>query len=323
MVAKVGELELKQSPDDLELAGFVGEAMLDAGAFDKARVQLERAAAAAGVVPRVTDAWAALSVDAAQAPQEIERLVSEAGASEATAAVRSLLRAVRIVRLQDADDNRVMPLLDQVLALAPDEPSANFLQETILTGREDWQALEALHHKRLAATGEHDRAVLAQRLALQWLQRYKQRDISARFFALALRLAGANGTNPLGTAVGGLAFLRQLADESGDYADFLELTDLLLPKLGPDAQLLIAEQAGVVAWRRANRPADAERYFQRVVAIDPASALAKAFAGADPARAAAAPVVAASAETRQAGRRLQRWRVVRDQSAGRGRRRWV
>ena len=53
MVAKVGELELKQSPDDLELAGFVGEAMLDAGAFDKARVQLERAAAAASVAPRV------------------------------------------------------------------------------------------------------------------------------------------------------------------------------------------------------------------------------------------------------------------------------
>src|SRR3954462_12985045 len=77
MVAKLGEMELRSPAAALNLAGIVGEALLDSGQKDKALPILERALEATPDSIRVKDALAAVNYDPEFWADEVERLTDE------------------------------------------------------------------------------------------------------------------------------------------------------------------------------------------------------------------------------------------------------
>src|SRR5512144_1210759 len=74
MVAKLGEMELKSPAAAAELAGIVGEALLDSGQKEKAHAVLERAIQRTPDSWRVKEAIAALNYDPEFWTDEVERL---------------------------------------------------------------------------------------------------------------------------------------------------------------------------------------------------------------------------------------------------------
>ena len=53
-----------------------------------------------------------------------------------------LLRAARILRIESADDPRLEELLKRIFVQDIDEPSANFIYETVLADGNRWDELE-------------------------------------------------------------------------------------------------------------------------------------------------------------------------------------
>src|SRR5688572_3634638 len=154
MVAKLGDMELRSPMAAADLAAIVGEALLDSGQKDKARQTLERALERTPESTRVKDAIAALDYDPEFWDDEVERLTADAAKFDPPTAARMLLRAARILRLEAPDDPRLEQTLRSVLAKDLDEPSANFILETVLSGAARWDELEELHHQR-AQSVEH------------------------------------------------------------------------------------------------------------------------------------------------------------------------
>src|SRR4051794_9028454 len=132
MVAKLGEMELRSPAAASNLAGIVGEALLDSGQKDKALPILERALELHPDSIRVKDALAAVNYDPEFWTDEVERLTDEAERFDESTSVRMLVRAARILRLEAPEDERLEELLKRVLAKDIDEPSVNFLYETLL-----------------------------------------------------------------------------------------------------------------------------------------------------------------------------------------------
>src|SRR4051794_18756100 len=97
MVAKLGEMELRSPLAAKNLAGIVGEALLDSGQKDKALPVLQRALGATPDSTRVKDALAALSYDAEFWTDEVDRLADEADRHDDGTAARMLVRAARML----------------------------------------------------------------------------------------------------------------------------------------------------------------------------------------------------------------------------------
>ena len=107
MVAKLGEMELRSPHAALNLPAIVGEALLDSGQKDKALPILQRALGAQPDSIRVKDALAAVTYEQEFWGDEVDRLSDDAERFDNDQAVRMLLRAARIVRLESADDPRL------------------------------------------------------------------------------------------------------------------------------------------------------------------------------------------------------------------------
>src|SRR5215475_404027 len=107
MVAKLGEMELRSPAAATNLAQIVGEAMLDSGQKEKAQAILERAAEMTPDSVRVKDALAALEYDPEFWEDEVERLTAESEKYDTATAVRMLMRAARIQRLEAPDAPRL------------------------------------------------------------------------------------------------------------------------------------------------------------------------------------------------------------------------
>ena len=171
---------------------------------------------------------AALSYDAEFWTDEIERLTEDAARFDSAMASRMLLRAARIMRLQVPDNAGLEGLLRQVLGHDIDEPSANFMLESLLSAAQRWTELEAHHDARVKHAS--DVALKIERcrgFGLQWLQRFKDRERSARFFKQAVQLAAAEAA-PARSSVAMFALLRQTEGERKDWQGLLAIADSLL-----------------------------------------------------------------------------------------------
>jgi tetratricopeptide (TPR) repeat protein len=272
MVARLGEMELRSPAAPSNLAGIVGEALLDSGQKDKALPVLQRALEIAPDSVRVKDALAAVSYDPEFWTDEVERLTDEADRFDEATAVRMLVRAARILRLEAPEDERLEELIKRVLAKDIDEPSINFLYETLLAGTNRWDELEAHHKRRAERATDHGKKVEALRtFGLEWVQRFKDKDRGARFFDAALRTSVSNGVVPMKSVVAAYALLRQVRGERGEWTPLLDLAEALLerPALAQEDRLYLAIQAGQIAFDNANDLTRARRFFATAREIEP------------------------------------------------------
>jgi golgin subfamily B member 1 len=277
MVAKVGELELKVRERDrsavAELAGLVGEALLDCRQRDKALPLLQLALEQNPDALRVKDALAAAEYDPEDWIDAVERLSTDAQRFDPTTAARMLLRAARIVHLETPDDALYEKLLKQVLVHDPQNESANFLYESLLSRTERWEELE-MHHlgRAIAVVEDSARAGLYRQFALEWVQRFKDRERGARFFAKAIEMSARNGTVHMPSMVAGFTLVREAYGARADWQPILTLADVALARALPDEQrLFVAVQAGLVAWRELKDVDRARAYFRVAMSVEPGS----------------------------------------------------
>jgi tetratricopeptide (TPR) repeat protein len=270
MVAKLGEMELRSPLAPTNLAQIVGEAMLDSGQKDKALPVLQRALEMSPDSIRVKDALAALNYDPEFWTDEVERLSDEADRFDEPMALRMLIRAARILRIEAPDDERLEELLKRVLAKDIDEPSANFIYETLLAGATRWDEMEAHHQRRAERTSDHGKKVEALRtFALEWVQRFKDRDRGAKFFDAAIKATAANGASPMKSVVAAFTLLRQVQGERGEWKELLDVADAVLDRLVGEDKLYIAVQAGHIAFDKLNDIARARKFFSVAAGIEP------------------------------------------------------
>ena len=272
MVAKLGEMELRSPAAPTNLAGIVGEAMVDTGQKDKALPILERALVNSPESIRVKDALAALNYDPEFWTDEVERLTDESERFDEATSVRMLLRAARIVRIEAPEDARLEELLKRVLAKDIEEPSTNFIYETLLSGTNRWDEIEAHHKLRAARAPDHGKKVEALRtFGLEWVQRFKDRDRGAAFFDAALRATLSNGVTPMRSVVAAFALLLQVRGERGEWSRLLDTAEALLDRpagLGREDLLFISIQAGQLAFDKANDIARAKKFFAIAARIE-------------------------------------------------------
>ena len=74
----------------------------------------------------------------------------------------------RVARAREA-------LLTEVLENEPQNRSANFLLEMLLSEAERWDDLQRHHERRGLAAEEHERVELYRQFALEWVQRFRDR----------------------------------------------------------------------------------------------------------------------------------------------------
>src|SRR5687767_10063627 len=142
MVAKLGEMELRSPMAPTNLAQIVGEAMLDSGQKDKALPILQRALEKTPDSVRVQDALRALDYDPEFWTDTVDDVLDKAGKLDDALAVRSLVRAARILRIEAPEDPRLEEVLKKILQIDIDEPSANFMFEALLSSTNRWDELE-------------------------------------------------------------------------------------------------------------------------------------------------------------------------------------
>src|SRR5262249_44844055 len=144
-------MELKSPAAQADLAAIVGEALLDSGQKDKAQAVLERAIERTPDSWRVKEAIAALNYDPEFWADEVERLTAQPrqDSVDQQMSTRMLLRAARILRLEAPDDPRLEELVREILKRDLDEPSANFMYESLLAAESRWDDLEKLHERRI------------------------------------------------------------------------------------------------------------------------------------------------------------------------------
>ncbi|HEY0194295.1 MAG TPA: hypothetical protein VGC42_24435, partial [Kofleriaceae bacterium] len=307
MVAKLGEMELRSPAAADVLPGIVGEALLDSGQKDKALPVLQRALQTTPDSLRVKDALAAASYDPEFWADEVERLTDEAERFDEATAVRMLVRAARILRLEAPEDARLEEILKRVLAKDIDEPSTNFLYETLLAGTNRWDELEAHHQRRADRAGEHGKKIEALRMfGLEWIQRFKDRDRGAKFFNAALHATVSNGAAPMRSVVAVFALLRQVQGDRGEWSTLLDVAEAILARpsgsFANEDLMYIAIQAGQIAFDKANDIARARKFFAYASRIEPQNPNVQDFVDAvgldDAASAAAAAMPAPSAAAR-------------------------
>ncbi|HPH66136.1 MAG TPA: hypothetical protein PLF40_10345, partial [Kofleriaceae bacterium] len=280
MVGKLGEMELRSPAAAANLAAIVGEALLDSGQKDKALAVLQKALEKTPDSYRVKDALAALSYDPEFWTDEVERLTDEATRFDSAMAARMLLRAARIMRLQEPDNAGLEALLRQVLGHDIDEPSANFMLESLLAAAQRWTDLEAHHDARVQHAA--DTATKIERcrgFGLQWLQRFKDRERSARFFTQAVTFATSNGAVAMRSSVAMFALLRQTSSERKDWAGLLAIADQLLQRntAGSDSdemaseKLFVSSAAGAIGFEHLGDEGVARKYYRIAASVAPQS----------------------------------------------------
>jgi tetratricopeptide (TPR) repeat protein len=272
MVAKLGEMEMRSPHAAATLPAIVGEALLDSGQKDKALPVLQRALGASADNQRVKDALAACTYEKEFWSDEVDRLGDDADRFDDAQAVRMLLRASRITRVEAPNDGeRLEELLKRVFAKDINEPSANFMYETLLATGMRWEDLEKHQLRRADRAPDHGaRVELLRMFALEWIQRWKDKERGAKFFDNALKAAATNGASPMKSIVAAFTLLHQVQGERGEWNGLLDLTDAVMDRIpaGED-KLFIAIRAGHVAFDKVNDIARAKKYFSIAASIEP------------------------------------------------------
>lgn len=270
MVAKLGEMELRSPAAAPELAAIVGEAMLDSGQKEKAQAVLERAVERTPDSTRVKDAVAALTYDPEFWTDEVDRLTTECERFEGPMKARMLLRAARILRLEAPEDPRFEELLSRVLEIDIQEPSANFLLETLLANAQRLDDLEEHQLNRVAALEDHaEKVEMLRRFGLEWVQRFKDKDRGARFFSRAIAASTQNGAINLRSMVAAYTLLLQVYGGRSDWQGLVQIADQLVDRTSAESRLFIAIQAGTLAFEKLNDIAAARRFFRIAASVEP------------------------------------------------------
>ena len=281
MVAKLGEMELRSPAAAPTLAGIVGEALINSGQKDKALAVLQRAISQTPDSVAVKDALAAASFDAEFWRDEVDRLDDEAERFDDATAIRMLVRAVRIVRIAAPEDPLLEELLKRILVKDIDEPSANFIYEGLLSGAQRWDELEAHHRRRAERAPDHAAKIEALRMfALEWVQRFKDRDRGAKFFDAALKATASNGAGGMRSVVAAYTLLRQVHGERGEWSVLLDLAEAVIDRLSGEDKLYVAIQAGSIAFDKLNDIARARRFFAIAANLEPQNPNVQDFVGA-------------------------------------------
>ena len=281
MVAKLGEMELRDPNSPSNLAQIVGEAMLDNGQKDKALPILQRALEQSPDSARVQDALLALDYDPEFWGDLVDSALERSDKLEDGVAVRGLLRAARILRIEAPEDPRLEDVLTRILAKDIEQPSANFIYETLLSTTQRWDELEAHHARRAAQAGDHGKQVEALRMfGLEWLQRFKDRDRGAKFFSQAISATAKNGAVPMRSVVAAFTLLRQVQGEKGEWSQLLDVAESVIDKLTGEDKLYVAIQAGNIAFDKTNDIARARKFFAIAADIEPENPTVQDFVGA-------------------------------------------
>lgn len=281
MVAKLGEMELRDPNSPSNLAQIVGEAMLDNGQKDKALPILQRALEQSPDSARVQDALLALDYDPEFWGDLVDSALDRADKLEDSVAIRGLLRAARILRIEAPEDPRLEEVLGKILAKDIEEPSANFIYETLLSTTQRWDELEAHHARRAAQAGDHGKHVEALRtFGLEWLQRFKDRDRGAKFFSQAISATAKNGAVPMKSVVAAFTLLRQVQGDRGEWSQLLDVAESVIDKLSGEDKLYVAIQAGNIAFDKTNDIVRARKFFAIAANIEPENPNVQDFVGA-------------------------------------------
>src|SRR3569623_1049192 len=136
MVAKLGEMELRSPHAAVNLPAIVGEALLDSGQKDKALPILQRALGAQPDSVRVKDALAAVTYDQEFWTDEVDRLSDEAERFDGPQAVRMLLRAARILRIERA----AAPRLEELQRFKDKDRGAKFFDAALRVNTSNGEA---------------------------------------------------------------------------------------------------------------------------------------------------------------------------------------
>ncbi len=270
MVAKLGEMELRSPLAAQNLAQIVGEAMLDSGQKDKALPVLQRALGADPTSVRVKDALAAVTYDPEGWSDTVDMLSDDAESHDDATCVRMLLRAARIVKIESADDPRLEMLLKRIFVKDINEPSANFMYETLLANEQRWDDLEKHQMFRVDRASDHAAKVETLRtFALEWLQRFKDTDRGAKFFDAALKTTASNGMSTMRSVVAAFSLVKRVQGDKGEWSSLLDLADAVLERVGADERLFVALQCGQIAFDKANDLERAKKYFAIAAQIEP------------------------------------------------------
>jgi tetratricopeptide (TPR) repeat protein len=106
--------------------------------------------------------------------------------------------------------------------------------------------------------------------ALEWLQRFKDKDRGAKFFNAAITASASNGTSPMRSVVAAFTLLRQVRGDKGEWVQLLDLADAVIDRLAQgEEKLFLALQAGHIAFDKINDMARAKRYFAVAASIEP------------------------------------------------------
>ena len=270
MVAKLGEMELRDPNSPSDLAQIVGEAMLDSGQKEKALPILQRALEIDPGSARVQDALMALDYDPEFWTDLIDGALEKADKLDDAVAIRTLVRAARILRLEAPEDPRLEAVLKMILAKDIEEPSANFIYETLLSGSQRWDEIEAHHRQRAEKAPDHAAKVAAFRtFGLEWLQRFKDRDRGAKFFDSAIKATASNGATPMKSVVAAFTLLRQVQGDRGEWTQLLDIAESVIDRLSGEDKLYVAIQAGHIAFDKVNDIARARKFFAIASAVEP------------------------------------------------------
>ncbi len=269
MVAKLGEMELRSPAAANDLAQIVGEALLDSGQKDKAQAVLAKAIEKTPDSTRVQDALRALDYDPEFWGDTIDDILEKSDKLDDTLAIRSLVRAARVLKIEAPEDPRLEAVLGKVLARDIDEPSANFIYETLLSNAQRWDELEAHHRRRADVAGDHGKRIEALRIfGLEWVQRFKDRDRGAKFFDAAIKATASNGASPMKSVVAAFTLLRQVMGDRQEWEGLLDIAEAVLGRLSGEDKLYVAVQAGHIAFDKVNDIARARRFFGIAASVE-------------------------------------------------------
>lgn len=281
MVAKVGEMEMRSPIAAPMLPLVVGEAMLDSGQRDKAKAALEKALERQPNNMRAKEALAAAVYDPEFWLDEVDRLVDDASRHQGAAAARMLVRAARILRMEMSEDPKFEEVVKKALEAELDEPSANFMYETILTAKGRLDELQA--HQLLRANAVPDqKAARLVRFGLEWIARYKDKARALVFFEQGLRELVAGGVPPR-SVVAAFSLVHADLASKGAWEPLLELARGILPNVRRDDQAYVAAEAADVAWKKTKNNDVARSLIDTLADIAPTHPLVLEFNKAVPA----------------------------------------
>src|SRR5262249_37474062 len=143
------------------------------------------------------------------------------------------------------------------------------MYETLLASANRWDELEAHHRARAERAPDHASKIEALRIfALEWVQRFKDKDRGAKFFDEAMKATASNGAT-LRSPVAAFSLLLQTYGPRGEWAQLLAIADSILDRLSGEDKLYVAIQAGQIAFDKANDIERARRYFAIAARIEP------------------------------------------------------